>query len=98
MLVIGIVIGSFLSSILSGDFSLVLVPSMWAKEISSSFFVRFIIAIFGGVLLGIGSRWAGGCTSGHGISGTSQLSIISWVASIFFFVGGIITAFLIYGF
>lgn len=98
MLVIGIVIGSFLSSIISGDFSFVFVPPMWAKEISNSFFVRFIIAIFGGVLLGIGSRWAGGCTSGHGISGTSQLSIISWVASIFFFVGGIITAFLIYGF
>ncbi|HAE43594.1 MAG TPA: hypothetical protein DCG34_11870, partial [Clostridiales bacterium] len=42
--------------------------------------------------------WAGGCTSGHGISGTSQLSILSWVASIFFFIGGIVTAFLIYGF
>ncbi len=97
MLVIGIVIGAFISSILSGDFSLVLVPQMWAMEISNSFFVRFIIAIFGGVLLGIGSRWAGGCTSGHGISGTSQLSVISWVSSIFFFVGGIITAFFIYG-
>ncbi len=98
MLVVGIVIGAFISAALSKDFSLVLVPPMWANEISNSFFVRFIIAMFGGIVLGIGSRWAGGCTSGHGISGTSQLSILSWVASIFFFIGGIAAAFLIYGF
>jgi uncharacterized membrane protein YedE/YeeE len=97
MLVIGIAVGSFVSALLSGDFRLTLVPSMWATEISSSFFVRLIISVFGGIVLGIGSRWAGGCTSGHGISGTSQLSIISWVASICFFIGGIATAFLIYG-
>ncbi|MDP3385916.1 MAG: YeeE/YedE thiosulfate transporter family protein [Eubacteriales bacterium] len=97
MLVVGIIIGAFISAGLSNDFNLVLVPPMWANEISNSFFVRFIIAVFGGIVLGIGSRWAGGCTSGHGISGTSQLSILSWVASIFFFIGGIITAFLIYG-
>ncbi|MBV1756939.1 MAG: YeeE/YedE family protein [Dethiosulfatibacter sp.] len=98
MLVVGIIIGAFISAALSNDFSLVLVPNMWANEISNSFFVRFIIAVFGGIVLGIGSRWAGGCTSGHGISGTSQLSVLSWVASIFFFIGGIATAFLIYGF
>jgi len=97
MMVIGIVLGALISSSISGDFGVVLVPPMWANEISNSFFVRFIIAIAGGIILGIGSRWAGGCTSGHGISGTGQLSIISWVASIFYFVGGIITAFLIYG-
>ncbi|MBN2287408.1 MAG: YeeE/YedE family protein [Tissierellales bacterium] len=98
MLVIGIIFGSFLSAVMSGDFKLVLVPNMWADEISSSFFIRFIISVFGGIVLGIGSRWSGGCTSGHGISGTSQLSVISWVASVCFFVGGIATAFLIYGF
>lgn len=98
MLVVGIIIGAFISAGLSNDFNLVLVPPMWANEISSSFFVRFIIAVFGGIVLGIGSRWAGGCTSGHGISGTSQLSVLSWIASVFFFIGGIVAAFLIYGF
>ncbi len=97
MLVLGIILGAFISSLLSGDFGLVLVPPMWANEISDSFFVRFIVAMFGGIVLGIGSRWAGGCTSGHGISGTSQMSIISWVAAMAFFIGGIVTAFLIYG-
>lgn len=97
MLVIGIVFGSFISAALSGDFKIVTVPPMWASEISEGFFLRFIVAIFGGVIIAIGSRWSGGCTSGHGISGTGQLSVLSWIAACAFFVGGIITALLIYG-
>lgn len=97
LLIIGIIIGAFLSSILSGSFSFTAVPSMWATEISDSVFLRFLIALIGGLFLGVGSRWASGCTSGHGISGTSLLSVISWVASIAFFIGGIVVAFLIYG-
>jgi len=45
---------------------------------------------------GDGARWAGGCTSGHGISGTLQLAVSSWLAVICFFVGGIATALLIF--
>lgn len=96
MLVIGVVIGSFLSATLSGDFQLTLVPEMWASNFSASFFPRFITALIGGIILGIGARWAGGCTSGHGISGASQLSIVSWVAAASFFIGGIITALIKY--
>lgn len=97
MLVLGVIIGAFISSILSGDFKFQILPPMWEQEISSSFGLRFFAAFIGGTLLGIGARWSGGCTSGHGISGTSQLSVISWVAAICFFVGGIAAAFLIYG-
>jgi uncharacterized membrane protein YedE/YeeE len=46
--------------------------------------------------MGFGSRWAGGCTSGHGISGTLQLAVSSWLAALFFFVGGIASATLIF--
>lgn len=97
MLVIGIVIGAFIASTLSGDFELIAIPKMWRTEVSASFFLRFISSMIGGILLGIGARWAGGCTSGHGISGTSMLSVISWVATIAFFIGGIASAYLIYG-
>ncbi|KAI1804157.1 hypothetical protein F4811DRAFT_553159 [Daldinia bambusicola] len=45
-------------------------------------------AIFGGVLLAVGSRMAGGCTSGHGISGMSLLSVSSFVTVAAMFVGG----------
>ncbi len=97
MLVFGIILGAFLSALLSGSFTFTVVPNMWASEISSSAVLRFIVAFIGGVLLGIGARWTNGCTSGHGISGTSLLSVISWVASIAFFIGGIAVAMLIYG-
>ncbi len=97
MLVLGIIIGAFISSMLSGDFKLIAVPGMWSSEVSNGFSLRFLASLIGGIFLGIGARWAGGCTSGHGISGTSMLSVISWVATIGFFIGGIISAFLIYG-
>ena len=97
MLVIGIVIGAFISSKLSGDFNFLTIPEMWKTGVSDSFLLRFFASLIGGVFLGIGSRWAGGCTSGHGISGTSMLSVISWTATIAFFIGGIVSAFLIYG-
>ena len=97
MLVIGIILGAFISALLSGSFNLTVVPNMWANEISDSVAIRFFVAVVGGIFLGIGSRWANGCTSGHSISGTSLLSVISWVASIAFFIGGIVVAYLIYG-
>ncbi len=97
MLVIGVIIGAFISSILSGSFRIEMVPLIWENSIGPSITVRFIGAFIGGLLLGFGARMAGGCTSGHGISGTMQLAMSSWLAFIFFFVGGILTAFLLYG-
>lgn len=45
--------------------------------------------LVGGFLVGFGARYAGGCTSGHSITGISNLSISSLTATIFFFVGGL---------
>ncbi|MBP6180754.1 YeeE/YedE thiosulfate transporter family protein [Flavobacterium sp.] len=50
------------------------------------------ILIIGGVLIGFGSRYAGGCTSGHAISGLSNLQLPSMKAVIGFFIGGLIMA------
>ena len=50
------------------------------------------ILIVGGILVGFGSRYAGGCTSGHAISGLSNLQVPSLKAVIGFFVGGLIMA------
>ncbi len=50
------------------------------------------ILIFGGFLIGFGSRYAGGCTSGHAIAGLSNLQKQSLKAVIGFFVGGLIMA------
>jgi len=53
--------------------------------------IMFVLLI-GGVLIGFGSRYAGGCTSGHAISGLSNLQVPSLKAVIGFFVGGLIMA------
>ena len=54
------------------------------------------ILIGGGFLVGFGTRYAGGCTSGHAITGLSDLQIPSLIAVIGFFIGGLImTHFLI---
>ncbi len=92
MLVVGIVIGSMISSLLSGDFHWQWVPSTWANIFGSDPLLRVVIALFGGICLGFGARWADGCTSGHGISGTLQLTISSWISAICFFIGGILMA------
>ena len=50
----------------------------------------FLMMIVGGFLVGFGTRWAGGCTSGHGIMGLSSLQWTSLVATASFFIGGIL--------
>ncbi len=48
----------------------------------------FIIIVLGGFLVGFGTRYAGGCTSGHAIMGLSNLQVPSLVATICFMIGG----------
>ena len=54
-----------------------------------------LVLIIGGILIGFGTRYAGGCTSGHAISGLSNFQIQSLKAVIGFFIGGLIMAHLI---
>ena len=96
MLVVGILVGAFISAQLSGEFRATWIPHMWASSFGSGIGMRWIVALIGGVLIGLGARWAGGCTSGHGISGTLQLAVSSWLAVMGFFVGGIVTAMAIF--
>lgn len=53
-------------------------------------FQGLIFIVFGGFLVGFGTRYAGGCTSGHAIMGLSNLQLPSLVAVIGFFIGGLI--------
>ena len=52
----------------------------------------FLILLLGGFLIGFGTRYAGGCTSGHAISGLSNLQLPSLIAVIGFFLGGLVMA------
>jgi hypothetical protein len=96
MLVLGVFVGAFLSAMFSGQFETVWVPAKWAGTFGNTPVTRWVVSLIGGIILGLGARWAGGCTSGHGISGTLQLGVSSWLAAICFFIGGIATAMIIF--
>lgn len=55
----------------------------------------FVSMIVGGFLVGFGARWAGGCTSGHSITGIAELQVASLVATAGFFIGGLFITWLI---
>ncbi|MBK8504722.1 MAG: YeeE/YedE family protein [Saprospiraceae bacterium] len=57
-----------------------------------------VFVIVGGLLIGFGTRWAGGCTSGHAISGLANLQLPSLVAVIGFFIGGLLMTHLFFPF
>ncbi len=96
MIIPGIIIGAFISSTLSGSFHILWVPPLWASAFGDNILLRVVAALAGGILLGLGARWAGGCTSGHGISGSIQLSFGSLVTAACFFIGGIAVAMLMF--
>ncbi|MFT5802120.1 MAG: putative membrane protein YedE/YeeE, partial [Nonlabens sp.] len=54
-----------------------------------------LLMVVGGFLIGFGTRYAGGCTSGHAISGLSNLQLPSLVAVIGFFIGGLFSTFVL---
>ncbi len=58
--------------------------------------VGLVIVVVGGFLVGFGARWAGGCTSGHAISGLASLQVPSLVAVIGFFAGGLLVTHVLY--
>ena len=54
-----------------------------------------IVMVFGGFLIGFGSRYAGGCVSGHSMTGISDLQWTSMLATASIFAGGIFTAYIL---
>lgn len=87
------IVGGGVAAVTGGEFMNEWIPPMWEDRFGGSLALRASIAFGGGILMAFGARLAGGCTSGHGISGTMQLNAGSWIAVICFFVGGIVVAF-----
>lgn len=56
----------------------------------------FLVLSIGGLLVGFGARYAGGCTSGHAISGISDLQVPSMIAVVGFFIGGLLMTFVLF--
>lgn len=93
MLLIGAIAGAFLAAWSGGDLQQTFLAPRWIERFGhDSHWLRGGFAFGGGILLAIGARLAGGCTSGHGISGTLQLSVGSWISVACFFIGGMAVA------
>lgn len=89
--------GAFVAAWTGGEFKGIWLPQMWKDHFGiHSFWLRVALGFVGGLLMAFGARLAGGCTSGHGISGTMQLNVASWIAVVCFFVGGVIVANLLF--
>lgn len=97
MLVAGLFLGAMVSSKLSGDRPTEKVPPLWRHRFGAGAGKRYAVAFLGGLLLALGARLAGGCTSGHGISGSLQLAVSGWTFFGSIFLSGLATAFLVYG-
>ena len=82
----------FLSGLIIGP----ILYSLSGKEIESVLTNSIPLLIFGGLLVGVGTKIGNGCTSGHGVCGLSRFSIRSIVATITFILTGMITV-LIFG-
>jgi uncharacterized protein len=87
------VFGAFVAAWHGGELTQSWQRPMWVERFGeSTLWLRAIAGLAGGALMALGARMADGCTSGHGISGTLQLNVASWIALICFFVGGVIVA------
>ncbi len=97
MLVAALPVGAFLSAWLARSHQVETVPSLWKWRFGPRPAVRYLGAMAGGLIMLFGARLAGGCTSGHGLSGALQLSLSGWVFFASFFVAGVITARALFG-
>lgn len=97
MVVLGVLLGSLISSWLSGDRKQALIPPIWQRRFGDSVALRMSAAFVGGAVMMLGARLARGCTSGHGITGTMQLAVSSWVFIIVAFAAASLVALLMFG-
>ncbi len=89
----GIVLGGFLATQLAS-------PGVWHIQLDmghaydtllpQSPWLKMAVLFAGGLVMGVGSRMAGGCTSGHVIAGIPQMNFASVIAGAMFFVGGLL--------
>ena len=92
----GLVAGGFISAALDGDWGLTWQLGMFDSVVRFGPAGKLAWMFVGGLFIGFGTRLAGGCTSGHGIFGMSNLEMPSLVTTLSFMAGGIVTTQLVY--
>ena len=93
----GAFVSGLLFSLIRKDFKFVLIHDNWKKYKGNSNTKRIVWAFAGGFLIIVGARMAGGCTSGHILSGGMKFALSSFVFAIFVFTGLLVTGRFFYG-
>jgi uncharacterized protein len=97
LLVAGVLAGSYLASHAASERATYSVSSLWSRRSEPSRRKRYAAAFAGGAVMMFGARMAKGCTSGHAITGVSQLALSSWVFSPLMFATAAVVARSLYG-
>ena len=92
----GLIVGGFVSAVLGGGWSPTWALGMFDTRIGWGPAAKVVWMFAGGLLIGFGTRLAGGCTSGHGIFGLSNLELPSLISTVSFMAAGLVTTNLIY--
>jgi uncharacterized protein len=97
LFLVGIMAGAFACSLATRTFRFEFVPRFWRDRFGHSVLQRGLGAFLGGAALMYGARLAGGCASGHGLSGGLQLAVSSWLFLIVMFASAFAASALIFG-
>jgi hypothetical protein len=90
-----ILLGAMITAYLRGDFHLQMELSPLHTKYSGDTLNVWITLLIGGVFVGLGTQMAGGCTSGHGLSGCANLAPASFVATALFFGSAVVFSMLL---
>ncbi len=97
ILVLGVLVGAFVSAKLSGDFKVSAVPDeQWKRVFGAAVWKRWLIAFAGGIIMQIAAGIAGGCTSGLALGGGILLAPAAFIFIAGMFMSGIPMTMLIY--
>lgn len=83
LFLVGLIVGAAICALLRPDLVAMTLQTGWTGMIVA------------GLVVGVGTRMGGGCTSGHGVCGMARLSQRSFVATLSFMVAGVVTVFVI---
>jgi uncharacterized membrane protein YedE/YeeE len=97
LFLLGTFLGALAAALVTRTFHIERVPQVWRDRFGPSPAKRYFAAFVGGAVIMFGARLAGGCTSGHGISGSLQLALSSWTFFLVMFAAGLLTAWLVFG-
>jgi uncharacterized membrane protein YedE/YeeE len=90
VMLFGMLLGGFITSVfLTKSFRISFIPTGWKKYKNTSVLSRMVWSFFAGFIMIIGARLAGGCTSGHFLSGMSQMAVSAMI------FGGVVMATLV---